>query len=146
MTSEYYYDPARPSAYSTLEKLLAAVKGKRKLSADGVRALLEKLDAYTLYRRVRRRFPRNPFWVTNVMDVWECNLVDVQALGKINGNFKYILSVIHVFSKFLYMVPLKSKTGTAVTVAFQSVMPQRLRRRPVWVRTDKGKEFLNKNF
>jgi hypothetical protein len=79
-----------------------------------------------------------------MMDVWECDLVDVQALGKYNDNFKYILSVIDVFSKFLHMVPLKSKTGTAVTAAFQSVLPQR--RRPVWVRTDKGKEFLNTNF
>jgi hypothetical protein len=35
--------------------------------------------------------------------------------------------------------------GTAVTAAFQSVLPQR-RRRPVWVRTDKGKEFFKKNF
>jgi hypothetical protein len=76
------------------------------------------------------------------MDVWECDLVDVQALSKFNDNFKYILSVIDVFSKFLYMIPLKSKAGTAVTAAFQSI----LRERPVWVRTDKGKEFLNKNF
>jgi hypothetical protein len=74
MTSEYYYDLARPSAYSTLEKLLAALKGKRK---GDVRAWLEKQDAYTLHRRVRRRFPRNPYSVINVMDVWECDLVDV---------------------------------------------------------------------
>jgi transposase InsO family protein len=79
------------------------------------------------------------------MDVWECYLVDVHALGKFNDNFKYILFVIDEFSKFLYMVPLESKTGTAVTAAFQSVLPQR-GRRPVWVRTDKGKGFLNKHF
>jgi hypothetical protein len=79
------------------------------------------------------------------MDVWECDLVDVQALGKFNDNIKCILSVIDVFSKFLYMVPLKSKTSTAVTAAFQSVLPQR-RRRPVWVRTDKGNEFLIQKF
>jgi transposase InsO family protein len=115
------------------------------VSAGDIRAWLEKQDAYTLHRRVRRPFPRNPYSVTNVMDMRECDLVDVQAHGKFNDNFKYILSIIEVFSKFLYMVPLKSKTGTAVTAAFHSVLPQR-RRRPVWVRTDKGKEFLNKNF
>jgi transposase InsO family protein len=79
------------------------------------------------------------------MDVWECDLVDVQALSKHNDNFKYILSVIDVFSEFLYMIPLKSMTGTAVTTAFQSILPQG-RRRPIWVRTDRGKEFLNEKF
>jgi transposase InsO family protein len=139
MTSKYYYDPARPSAYSTLEKLVAAVKKK---SADDVRAWLERQDAYTLHRRVVRRFPRNPYSVNNMMDVWECDLVDVQALSKHNDYFKYILSVIDVFSKFLYMIPLQSKTGTAVTAAFQSILPPR----PVWVRTDRGKEFINEKF
>ena len=147
MASKYYYDPARPSAYSTLEKLRAAVKKKPR---GDIRAWLERQDVYTLHRRVRKRFPRNPYSVNNVMDVWECDLVDVQALRKFNDNFKYILSVIDVFSKFLHMIPLKFKTGTAVTAAFQSVLGDpkysRSRRRPIWVRTDKGKEFLNRTF
>jgi hypothetical protein len=56
------------------------------------------------------------------MDVWECDLVDVQALAKYNDNDKYLLSVKDVFSKFLYIVPLKSKTGPALTRAFQSTL------------------------
>ena len=49
------------------------------------------------------------------------------------------------------MVPLKSKTGKDVSAAFQSVLmdPRYMRpfkRRPVWVRTEKGKEFLNESF
>ena len=76
------------------------------------------------------------------------DVVDVRALGKFNDRYVYILSAIDVFSKFLHMVPLRSKTGTAVTSAFQSIFkdPRYGRRRPVWVRTDKGKEFLNKLF
>ena len=33
---------------------------------------------------------RNPYSVNNVMDVSECDLVDVQALGKFNDNYIYI--------------------------------------------------------
>jgi len=81
------------------------------------------------------------------MDVWECDLVDVRALGRFNDNYKYILSVIDVFSKFLHLVPLRSKTGTVVASAFTSIIKDSSRRRrPVWVRTDKGKEFLNRHF
>jgi transposase InsO family protein len=60
-------------------------------------------------------------------------------------------TVIHVFSKFLQIVPLKRKTGKAVTSTFQTIFKdpkylKPIRRQPVWVRTDKGKEFLNKSF
>jgi hypothetical protein len=43
---------------------------------------------------------------------------------------------------------LKSKTGKAVAEAFGSIItdPRYLKRRPVNVQTDKGKEFLNKPF
>ena len=49
---------------------------------------------------MKKRFPRNPYSVTNVMDVWECDLVDVQSLGKFNDGHRYILTVIDVFSKY----------------------------------------------
>ena len=82
------------------------------------------------------------------MDVWECGLVDVQTLGKLNDNYNYILSVIDVFSKFLHMVQLMSKTGTTVASAFESIFrdPKYSRRRPMWVRTVKGKKFLIRQF
>jgi hypothetical protein len=56
-----------------------------------------------------------------------------------------------VFSKFLHIVPLLSKTGKAITTAFQSIFKdpkysQPIRWRPVWEHTDKGKESLNKSF
>jgi len=46
------------------------------------------------------------------------------------------------------MVPLRCKIGTAVTSEFQSIFkePKYIRRRLVWVRTDKGQEFLNNHF
>ena len=84
--------------------------------------------------------------MNNVIDVWDCDLVDVRVLGKFNDNYKYILFVIDVFFKFLHLVPLGSKTGRAVATAFISIFKDSNRfRRPVWVRTDKDKEFLSKH-
>jgi len=109
------------------------------------KAWLEEQDPYTLHRPIRRRFACNPYSVNNVTNVWECDLVYVQALAKFNDKYKYILSVIDVFSKFLYLIPLRSKTGTVVASAFPSIFKdQKQRRRPICVRTDKGKEFKKK--
>jgi len=141
-----YYDPARPTAFSTLRKLGFAAMKKRNIKLDDIKDWLEKQDAYTFHRSIRKRFARNPYTVNNVMDVWVCDLVDVRALGRFNDNYKYILSVIDVFSKFLHLVPLRSKTCTAVASAFTSIYKDSSSRHPVWVRTDKGKEFLNRHF
>jgi len=78
-TSRLYYDPAGVSAFSTLNKLLQ----KKNINLGKMRARLEKQDSYTLHRPVKKRFARNPYTL-NVMDVWECDLVDVRALGKYN--------------------------------------------------------------
>ena len=46
-------------------------------------------------------------------------------------------------------MPLRSKTGTAVSSAFRSILAKYskpVRRRPIWVSTDRGKEFLNRSF
>jgi len=55
------------------------------------------------------------------------------------------------FSKFLHIIPFKSISGTAVTSALKSFLEnpkysKPIQRQPIWVRTDKGKEFLNRHF
>ena len=79
-----YYDLETPSGLSTLN-LLQEAAGQRKLvtSQDVFTAWLEKQDAYTLYRPVRKRFPRHPYTV-NIMEVGECDVVYVQGLSKYN--------------------------------------------------------------
>jgi hypothetical protein len=107
-----YYVADKPSGFASLPTLVSASpRGTRR--ADVQKWLLQQ-DSYTLHRLVRKHFPRNPYTVTNIMDVWECDLLDVQNFNKFNDKYKYLLSVIDVFSKFLHIVPLRVKTGRAV--------------------------------
>jgi hypothetical protein len=146
MASKVFYDPARDAGFSTLDKRTKAVKPETRCA---IKSWLEEQDIFTLHRPVRKRFPRTPYTENNFMDVWECDLLDMQAHSKVNDNYKYLLTAIDVFSKFLHVVPLKAKTDPADTYAFQSIFKNPKyspRKRPVWVRTNKGKEFLNKPF
>jgi hypothetical protein len=97
-------------------------KQKSKPAPADIKTWLLKQNAYTLHRAVRKRFPRDPYTVNNINDVWESDLVDVQGLTKYNDGVKYLLTVIDIFSKFLHIVPLKSKTGKAVKSALQSIL------------------------
>jgi len=151
--SDLYYDEGSPAGCSTLRKLRVAEvaeskKGKLQ-SVCSTKTWLQEQDAYTLHRLVRKRFARNPYTVTNVRDMWECDLLNLQSYAKYNDNFRYILSVIYVFSIFQYLIPVKTKSGPAVTASFRSIFDDKQKlpsRRPVCVRTDKGKEILTEDF
>jgi hypothetical protein len=79
-----------------LKRLEAAVKlqqsRKEKQTKPGeIKAWLETQDAYTMHRPIRKHFPRNPYTVNNVNEVWELNLMDLQNLAKYNDKFKFLL-------------------------------------------------------
>jgi len=122
MLGDVYYDPLHEAAFGTLEKLKRVARNIGVAKPGEVKPWLEQQDAYTLHRPVRKRFPRNPYSVDSIMDVWECDLVEVQAFSRHNDSVKYLLTVIDIFSKFLHMVPLKSKSGKDVSSAFRSVL------------------------
>ena len=55
---------------------------------------------------------------------------------------EYLLTVIDIFSKFVWLVPLKRKTGQEVANAFSRILKDR-RPSKMWV--DKSREFYNKD-
>ena len=66
--------------FSTFKRLHAAARGR---TVGELREWLEAQDTYTLHRPFRKKFPRNPYTVNNIMEVCECDLVDVQELSNI---------------------------------------------------------------
>ena len=66
----------------------------------------------------------------------------MQAFSKYNNEIKYLLTIIDIFSKFVWIVPLKRKTGQEVASAFSRILKER-RPSKMWV--DKGREFYNKD-
>jgi transposase InsO family protein len=68
----------------------------------------------------------------------------MQHYDKFNDGYKYLLTVIDVFSKYAWVRPLRSKSGNDVASAFKDIMDGG-KRSPRLVWSDKGKEFYNKN-
>ena len=66
----------------------------------------------------------------------------MSSFAKDNNGIKFLLTVIDVFSKYGWMIPLKNKTGNAVSIALKHIFKERLPKK-LWV--DKGKEFYNKD-
>lgn len=132
-----YYDPSNPAGYSGARRL---IKGKNK--AFDVYDWLTQQDAYTLHKPVRRLFPRLYYDVGNIDDVWEADLVDLRSLRSYNDNVAYLLMVIDVLSKYAWVEPLQDKTVHKVTLGFKRIFERSGGRQPVYLQTDRGKEFL----
>ena len=75
-------------------------------------------------------------------DTWCSDLVDMQKLSRWNKGYKYLLMILDLFSKYGWIVPLKTKTGLEVSKAFESIF-KKGKPKKLWV--DKGKEYYNKN-
>ena len=69
-----YYDSSNPSSFSTFEKLYRTAKTHHGVKPSTVKTWLEQQDAYTIHKPVRKRFPRNPYTVNNIMDLWGSGL------------------------------------------------------------------------
>ena len=79
----------------------------------------------------------------NSMDeISAADLIDMQAFWKDNNGIKYLLTVIDIFSKFVWIVPLKRKTGKEVTNAFSRIL-KKGKHSKMWV--DKDREFYNRD-
>ena len=48
----------------------------------------------------------------------------MQSLTKYNKGLKYLLSAIHLFSKYAWVIPLKNKKGISIVNAFQNVISE----------------------
>ena len=69
----------------------------------------------------------------------------MQSLGKYNKGIKYLLCVIDLFSKYIWVIPIKDKKGTNIVNSFKKILSDSNRKpNKIWV--DQGSEFYNKYF
>ena len=129
-----------------------AIAAKAKLGL-GVKKLITALSendwaqqlAEELHKPIRRKFKTRKVIVNHIDEIWSADLVFMDKLSKWNKGFKYLLTVIDVFSKFAWVVPLKDKKGSSITTAFADII-KTYKRKPEYLWVDKGSEFYNKTF
>ena len=77
-------------------------------------------------------------------ETWSADLIDKSSLSKYNDNYKFILTVIDIFTKYAWAIPLKNKSGLYITNGFKTILSEGRKPEKLWV--DRGSEFYNKTF
>ena len=130
-----YYDQKLVGSYGGVAAL------RRVVPDQHVKRWLSEQDTYTLHKPVRRSFKCRCVVVGGPNQQWQADLVDVSRLKKTNDGTAFLLTVIDVFSKRAWCVPLKNKSAVSLVAAFAPLLGDKA---PITLQTDKGTEFLNR--
>ena len=143
LLEKLYYEFDRPSALGGVQKLYRAAR-QYGLTRLQVVQWLQQIPGYILHKPARKRFRRNRVFVNGLDEQWQADLADLQNLTRWNHGHKYLLTCIDVLSKYASVVPLKSKSASALVAAFTSIFKKG--RKPERLQTDAGTEFMNRSF
>ena len=124
-----YYDVKKPGSFS---------------GTHPSRKWLKTQDTYTLHKPVRRTYPRRKTIVSGMKQQMQSDLIDFTVLKEYNDNYRYIVVLIDVFSKFAYVECIKDKTAHSMIDAFSKLLERS--GRFLSLQTDRGTEYVNKSF
>lgn len=143
LLSEYYYNDKNPSAFGGPQKLYRVLQKKYpgEFSLYFIRKWLNNQDSYSLLKEPRHRFQTTRVLVTSIDEQFDADLTSVENLKKYNDGVRFLLFVIDIFSRYLWVKPLLDKTAKSVLNAVKDVFAQR---KPLKFRTDAGSEFNNR--
>lgn len=94
-----------------------------------------------IHSSARRNFTRRTTVIKSKNETLQADLVEMIPYSKENKNIRYILTVIDIFSKFAWALPIKNKTGAVVAQALENIFESGVV--PKNFHTDMGKEFFN---
>ena len=142
LIKSYYFNPKNPAAFSGPNKLFRTLDKlyPGRFTLNFIKQWLNSQDSYSLQRQVRHRFKTANVRVTYIGEQFDIDLMSVSNLAKDNDGVNYLLFAIDIFSRKLWIKPLKKKTAKAVLSAMREILSEE---KPIKIRSDKGSEFNN---
>ena len=100
--------------------------------------------AEELHKPIIRKFKKRKVYSSFIENIWVADLDDMQLISKLNKGSRFLLCVIHIYSKYTWVIPLKYKKGITITDAFQEIFDES-NRKPNKIWADKGSKFYNRS-
>ncbi|PIC12836.1 hypothetical protein B9Z55_028195 [Caenorhabditis nigoni] len=140
-----YTDSKNPCAFSSVRNVFKFVRKRFKsVKYEQVEKVLEDLESFTLHRPNQSRFPRLKTTASGLFTDLQMDLADMSKYKNENDGIVFLLVVIDLYSRRLFVRPIKSKRGVEVAEALRSVFEE-MGTSPIIIFSDDGKEFYNSN-
>ena len=138
---QVYYNVSSVGSYGGLAQLARTTN----LPRTKVQNWLKQQTTYSLHRPVRKRFPRRKYVVRKMDSQHQADLVEMQPFSRENQGYRYMLTLIDVFSRYAWAEPLKRKTAVETANVLRNIYENNVNRIPNRLQTDSGKEFENRD-
>jgi hypothetical protein len=141
--SSLWYDLKKPSAFSGLNKLYGAVtEEKLPYTKLQVKNWLLAQPSYSINYPKRYKFKRNKTLSYGINWLWQMDLAHMPDLKFATRNHIWLLVCIDVFSRKLFVRPMKNKSGQTVAQNLRDIFANDS---CTLAQTDEGLEFYNKH-
>ena len=132
--------------YFSFQKLYHKIKELGyKIPQKQIKDFLQKQETYQIHKQ--QTLPKSFFPITSHYEnqVIQIDLADMQELATTNKNFKYLLCVIDVLSRYSWVIPLKNKFALTITQAMSELLKD-IKPKPEIINCDNGSEFISSSF
>ncbi|SRR6266446_3225201 len=109
----HYTNPGHHIAFSSATSIHDHYKRNfnRNIPLKAIKNALSEVDSYTLHREYKKPRNRNPFYVYEIREQVQMDLIDVRQLAKYNGGVNFLLAAIDVFTKRAWIEPMEDKSA-----------------------------------
>lgn len=138
-----WINPNKNYAYSGVSAVYDSLKNTKKLK--DIENDLSEIRTYTLHKEKKPVKNFNPFFIYSKHQMWQSDLVYLPNFINENEGSKYLMCVLEVFSRKLFIKVIKNKDTKTVLDAFSEIHKS-IGASPKILYVDKGGEYVNKKF
>lgn len=149
--SKVYFDESAPGSYTGLQKLWLSVKDDperpRNLTKKTVKEWLQKQEVYQVHSVPKEKYKTEAIIVGQPDEIWDLDILILPDQPGQNGNSKkkkYLLGCIDIFTRFVRVRLMKTKTAAETAKAFKSILSEGKKCQAL--RGDNGPEFKGAPF
>ena len=135
-----FYSPK--TATTSAIKLYNKVK-HRDITLQQVKDFVQRQEVTQLYKKPIKIHNFIPITAHFKGEILQIDLVDVSNISQANNKINYLLTCIDIFSRFVWVIPLKNKNTKSIIDSFSKVLNIV---KPKILNCDKGSEFISKEF
>ena len=94
----------------------------KKSKGSGIKSMPNQQLTNELHKPIIRTFKKRKVYSSFKDNIWGVDLTDMQLISEYNKGIRYLLCAIDLFSKHVFVVPLKDEKGATIANALQSII------------------------
>ena len=114
-----FFDKKSAAAPSSLERMGSGFKKLKNTTKPSSSILADER-----HKPIIRKFNKRKVYSQFKDNIWRVDLANMQSLSRKNKGNKYLLRAIDLYSKYMFVIPLKDKKGISNVNAFNKMIKQ----------------------